>query len=405
VYRLFLALRYLRSRLVNLISIAGVMAGVAVLIVVPVFYEYETVRASILGAHGMAWHQMHAIGIDWSRERQVSELASYILVATDPENPLYHPVAEERLKTTVLVSRTFAENFMLGQRGPDGAPRHPYGALRDEYGGALEGEAMLAGCREIIGQDLRIMWGAARAGPGGERQISTNSKNLVISGVYDAHDAMEDNRRLYIGIDSARTMGQIDHEYLQVNVKLDDYEYAASVKQSMSLRYTDRFIVETWEDQKADFLRAVNNEKVLLVIVLSFIVLLGGFIILATMTLTVIEKTRDIGIVGALGAGRGGILTIFLWNGLLIGLMGALLGLGLGYWFTANVNWVKDRLYDMGIDIFPPGIYHFRQIPTVWDWPQILTILLGSVLVAFLAGVLPALRAARLDPIAALRHE
>jgi lipoprotein-releasing system permease protein len=149
----------------------------------------------------------------------------------------------------------------------------------------------------------------------------------------------------------------------------------------------------------------VDNEKVLLVIVLSFIILLGGFIILATLTLTVVEKTKDIGVVAALGAGRRGILAIFLFNGLLIGVLGAILGLALGYVFTDNVNWVKDRLHDLGVDVFPKNIYHFDQIPTVWDWPSILSIMAGSVLIAFLAGLLPALRAARLDPVAALRYE
>jgi len=228
---------------------------------------------------------------------------------------------------------------------------------------------------------------------------------MIISGVYDAHDAVEDNVRLFIEIDEARRMAGQEFEYLRVSVRLDDYENAAAVKTGLSDRFGHLFLVETWEDQKADFLRAVNNEKVLLVIVLSFIVLLGGFIILATLTMTVVEKTRDIGIVGALGAGRFGILSIFVWNGLLIGVIGALFGLGLGAWFTDNVNWVKARLEDFGVEIFPPDIYHFREIPTVWDWPSVGMIMAGSVLVAFCAGILPAIRASRLDPVKALRYE
>jgi lipoprotein-releasing system permease protein len=196
------------------------------------------------------------------------------------------------------------------------------------------------------------------------------------------------------------------HEYLQVNVKLDDFEHASAVKESLAARIGHSFIVETWEDQKADFLQAVNQEKVLLVIVLSFIVLLGGFIILATLTLTVVEKTRDIGIVGALGASRMGILTIFIWNGLLIGIIGSICGLALGAWFTAHVDDVKDFLKNwFNIDIFPPNIYHFRSIPTEWNWPSVLMIMAGSVVMAFFAGLLPAMRAARLDPIKALRYE
>ena len=464
MYRLFLAFRYLRSRLVNLISVGGVMAGVAVLIsvvaimdgfqdrvrrvvrgtlshliltptadagsmpaftdlieqlkqadphieaasphvIIPVFYEYETNVRSVTQMNGRALHQMEADGVDFKHERHVSEFANHLLVAFDPERPFFHPEAAKFEKTTVLVSRTFAERFMLGQFDMEGRPVHAYGALNDAYGARLEGEAMLAGCRELIGQELRILWPSVDPEQGGERSITGNSKNLVISGVYDAHDSVEDNVRLFIELDEARRMANLDFEYLRVNVRLDDYENADQVKQVLTERFGHLFLVETWEDQKADFLRAVNNEKVLLVIVLSFIVLLGGFIILATLTMTVVEKTRDIGIVGALGASRSGILSIFVWTGFLIGTIGSILGLGLGYWFTSNVNWVKARLEDMGIEIFPPDIYHFREIPTVWDWPSVLIIMGGSVLVAFLAGLLPALRAARLDPVKALRYE
>lgn len=465
MYRLFLAFRYLRSRLVNLISVGGVMAGVAVLIsvvaimdgfqervrtvvrgtlshiimtptadpaelpafakledslkaadphvraasphvILPIFYEYETNVRSVTQMNGRALHQMEADGIDWAHERHVSEIESQILVAYDKERPFFHPVAAEREKTTVLVSRTFAERFMLGQYDLEGEPVHPYGALNDLFGAPLEGEKMLAGCRELIGQELRILWPSVDEEDGSEqRSITGNSKNLIITGVYDAHDAVEDNVRLFIEIDQAREMASLEFEYLRANVRLDDYENAAAVKIALSERYGHLFLVETWEDQKADFLRAVNNEKVLLVIVLSFIVLLGGFIILATLTMTVVEKTRDIGIVGALGASRFGILSIFVWNGLLIGIIGAVLGLGLGAWFTDNVNWVKARLEDVGVQIFPPDIYHFREIPTVWDWSSVFLIMGGSVLVAFFAGILPAFRAARLDPVKALRYE
>lgn len=464
MYRTFLALRYLRSRLVNLISIGGVMFGVAVLIVVvaimdgfqdrvrtsvrgslshivltpvtsaedlppfadleddlrklrhveaaapivelPVFYEFETDRVTAMGHEGVAWHQMNALGIDWRREQGVSDLRGYLLACTDPERPFFHPRAVEREKTTVLVSRTFAQNFFLGQQDEAGQVVRPYGALLDEYRAPLEGAALLEGCRQLIGSELRIMWGVAERKEGGEHQIKPSTKNLVISGVYDALDAVEDNRRLYLEIAEVRQMGSLSHEYLQARVRLDDYEHAPDVKVALRERYARTFVVETWEDQKADFLQAVNSEKVLLVIVLSFIVLLGGFIILATLTLTVVEKTRDIGVVAALGATKRGVLSIFLWNGLLIGLLGSLLGLGLGAWFTANVDVVHGAIKSVtGRDVFPPNIYHFSNIPTVWDWPSILVIMSGAVAVAFGAGLLPALRAARLDPVAALRHE
>jgi lipoprotein-releasing system permease protein len=469
VYRLFLALRYLRSRLVNLISIGGVMFGVAVLLVVvaimdgfqdrvrtsvrgslshiimtptvsaedlpalpdleadlkqqphvvaaapmsslPVFYEYETRRVSAVSYDGVALHQMEAMGVDWEREQGVTELGAYLMAAADPTRPFFHPVAAEKEKYTVLVSFTFAQNFRLGQFDKEtGEAVRPFGALYDEFGAPLsiedQPEAVAEACKHIVGSQIKILWGMAAKGPGGQREIKSEDRNMIISGIYNGPDAVEANRHLYMDIDQVRRMGRMAHAYLQVRVKLDDFENAPDVKVALAGRFGESFEVETWEDQKKDFLQAVNSEKVLLVIVLSFIIMLGGFVILATLTLTVVEKTKDIGVIAALGAPRRGVLAIFLFNGLIIGIIGSILGLGLGAWFTANVDAVRAGIEEVtGRDVFPQGIYHFSKIPTVWHWPTVFVIMAGAIGVAFLAGLLPALRAARLDPVAALRYE
>ena len=481
MYRLFLALRYLRSRLVNLISVGGVMAGVAVLIIVvsimdgfqarvrkhvrgslshiilsptapadkmpsfpelvaslkkeephvvaaapqiryPIFYEYKTQRQVAIDSGGFTWWQMEAVGVDWPHESQVSELKNALLAVRDPARPFFvSREAEDRGKTTLLVSRTFIEKFGLTPYDAQtGEALFPFGAMRTREGARLDDDELIRKrAQTLIGEEISLIVGQAGTDAAGNPTFKADTLLAVISGVYDSGDALEDLKTVYMDIDRVRSMlaERMDHardppvplpkhEYLQVNVRLDDFEHADAVKARLSGTRGGIFVVETWEDQKADFLMAVEQEKVLLVIVLSFIVMLGGFIILATLTLTVVEKTRDIGIVGALGATPYGILSVFLWNGLLIGIIGSLLGLGLGAWFTANVDAVKDALHDwFGIDIFPPTIYHFRSIPTVWHWPSVLTIMGGSVLVAFIAGLLPAMRAARLDPIKALRYE
>lgn len=481
MYRLFLALRYLRSRLVNLISVGGVMAGVAVLIIVvsimdgfqarvrkhvrgslshiilsptapaevtpsfadlsktlkarephvvaaapqiryPVFFEYKTQRQVAIDSGGFTWHQMQAVGVDWPHEVQVTELKDAILACTDPGRPFFvSREIEDKDKMTVLVSRTFIEKFALTPYDAEtGLPVFRWGAMRTQEGERLDDDELVRQrALTLIGEELTIIVPQAKVDEAGNPTLDAQQRIAVISGVFDSGDAIDDMKSLYMDIARVRSMlaERMDestdppvplppHEYLQVNVKLDDFEHADAVKLRLTAAIGHSFIVETWEDQKADFLMAVEQEKVMLVIVLSFIVMLGGFIILATLTLTVVEKTRDIGIVSALGASRTGILSIFLFNGLLIGVFGSLLGLGLGYWFTENVDAVHAFIKDVtGRDVFPPTIYHFRSIPTVWHWPSVFTIMGGSVMVAFFAGLLPAMRAARLDPIKALRYE
>jgi lipoprotein-releasing system permease protein len=442
VYRLFLALRYLRSRLVNLISIGGVMMGVGVLIVVVsimdgfqdrvrttvrgnlshmvltprkeavpfeplarklqerfpeivgltpqlhsfIFYEYQSNKLQVLGEGNRAFHQLNAVGIRWQTERQVSDLADYLLAVRDPERPFHDEEAISRELRTVLVSRAFAERFM-------GVP--------------FEGEGW--DWNRLLGMRVHVLIPKIQKNETGDYVLDPSTYNLVVSGVFDGMDQIADLQTCYLDMDAMRSLLGLDpqrQEYSEIRVKLSDYELAESLKHRLvESELLDGFVVETWEDQRADFLQAVDNEKMLLVIVLSFIVLLGGFIILATLTLTVVEKTRDIGIVAALGGSRTGILRIFLFNGLLIGVIGSLLGLGLGWLFTDNVNAVRAGLESVGVNLFPPNVYHFREVPTIWHWPSVFAIMCGSVLVAVLAGLPPALRAARLDPISALRYE
>lgn len=447
MYRSFLALRYVRTRFVNLISIGGVMAGVAVLIVVtsvmdgfqervravlrgnlshlvltpvtqelpdlptltqrvlesdprivgvapqvsvPMGYFYDSGPRGTLRWNDRSIHVMTAVGMDWEQEKRVEQAlvglqgpkaregTLTILAQVDAKDPFESPKARLVERPTVLISRSFARAFK--------------GVTRTEE------------LSYLLEEDLQIELLLEETNASGQTTARHLGKNLVISGIYDGGDQSEDRSRLILRRSDLITLAQLRAPYQELRVWVRDYSQAESVKTALAARVPGVF-VQTWEEQREDFLRAIKTEKVLLVIVLSFIVLLGGFIILATLTLTVVEKTRDIGVLAALGASRTGVLSIFLRNGLFIGIIGALLGLGLGWLFVSQINGVKRFFESIGIQLFPPDIYLFTEIPTVWSWVTVVVIMGGSVLVAFLAGLLPALRAARLDPVVALRHE
>jgi lipoprotein-releasing system permease protein len=120
----------------------------------------------------------------------------------------------------------------------------------------------------------------------------------------------------------------------------------------------------------------------------------------------VVEKTRDIGILKALGASNGGVMQIFLGYGLLLGVVGALLGTGLGLWVTKYINEIEKLLGRVtGQDIFPRDVYYFDRIPTFINPSSIVLVNLGAIAIAVIFSVLPALRAALLHPVRALRYE
>ena len=120
----------------------------------------------------------------------------------------------------------------------------------------------------------------------------------------------------------------------------------------------------------------------------------------------VVEKTRDIGILKSLGASGSGVMGIFLGYGLSLGIVGAGVGLALGLTFVANINEIADLLGQItGQPVFDPSVYYFYKIPTIVSPFTVSWICVGAVLIAVLASVLPARRAAVLHPVKALRYE
>ena len=164
--------------------------------------------------------------------------------------------------------------------------------------------------------------------------------------------------------------------------------------------------VYTWEDKQGPLLAAISIEKGILNILLFMIIGVAGFGILAIFSMIVVEKTRNIGILKALGASNGGIMKIFLGYGLLLGLVGAALGTLLGVTFTVYINQIEQKLTDWtGQQIFDRTVYYFKDIPTDIQPLSVALIVIGALVIAVVFSILPALRAAMLHPVRALRYE
>ena len=164
------------------------------------------------------------------------------------------------------------------------------------------------------------------------------------------------------------------------------------------------FMIRTWRDSQANMLEAVSIELGVLNVLLFLIVAVAGFGILAIVFMMVVEKTRDIGILKSLGVSGFGVMQIFLYYGLALGLLGSGLGLVLGIIFVRNINTLASWLSQvMGHDVFNPEVYNFYEVPAIIEPWTVFWIVVGSVLIAVISGVIPALRAARLRPVDALR--
>ena len=151
--------------------------------------------------------------------------------------------------------------------------------------------------------------------------------------------------------------------------------------------------IETWRDLQGPLLAAVRLETTILNILLFLIIAVAGFGILATFFMIVVEKTRDIGILKALGAPSGGVMSIFLGYGISLGAVGSGAGMVIGLLIVVYINkiarWVEVLT---GREVFDPTVYYFQEIPTNIDGVTVVSVVGGAILIAVLASVLPALR-------------
>ncbi|HUY33957.1 MAG TPA: FtsX-like permease family protein [Pirellulales bacterium] len=239
------------------------------------------------------------------------------------------------------------------------------------------------------------------------------SDRFTIVDFYESKMSEYDGSFVFVPIRKLQELrGMIDPEtgvtfVNSIQIKLKDESKGDLVRDKLRKAFPmELFNVSTWRDKQGPLLAAVQMETAILNILLFLIIAVAGFGILAIFFMIVVEKTRDIGILKALGASGRGIMGIFLAYGLSLGIVGSGAGMVLGLLFVVYINEIAKVLSKMtGHEVFDPSIYYFYKIPTIIDPWTVAWIVCGALAIAVLASVLPARRAARLHPVEALRYE
>ncbi len=239
------------------------------------------------------------------------------------------------------------------------------------------------------------------------------SDTFTIVDLYESKMSEYDDSFVFVPIRKLQQLrGMIDPTtgqamFNSIRIKLKDGQNGEAVRDRLRKAFSPHMYgVYTWRDRQAPLLAAVEMETAILNVLLFLIIAVAGFGILAIFFMIVVEKTRDIGILKSLGARGAGVMGIFLTYGLSLGIVGSGVGLALGLLIVKNINSIAELLGTIrGKAVFDPAIYYFHSIPTIVDPRTVAAIVVGAVTIAVLASVLPAVRAARLNPVEALRYE
>jgi lipoprotein-releasing system permease protein len=460
MYKTFLSWRYMRARRTNLIGVIGIGVGVGALIMILSIMTgfLEETKKSLRGGLADIIVETSQLTMRDGTKPSASPKAILDLVRADKRvaaacaelqwggmfglggrdaavtrdvlaDPsafsmtvvrLYGIDAHDELQTTDL-RRALSK--------PDGNKRaynridlpppdleNPF-ALPDNY--VPEGRP-LAGC--IVGAQLAREWHLKRGSvvwiTTGVPDLRTgemhpSDRRFVVCGTFHSGENEMDLQRIYVDRAELTDFLSTGVEYNQVLVKLKDYKKdGIATRDDLSRQLTDKRLIEsgnqvrTWEDYRRSLLGAIENERVLMAIMLSLVVVVAGFTVFAILSMMVTEKRRDIGILSALGATPGGVTMLFVLIGFWDTLLGATGGALLGTWLAIKIDPLERFLSDtFGVQIFNRDVYLFDHIPAIVNPLWVAMIVLCTFIVALIFALMPAWKAGRLHPLDALRYE
>ncbi len=409
-YELFIALRYLKSKrrtgfisLISYISVAGVMIGVAALIIVlSVMNGFESeVRSRF-------------IGVD-----------AHVKVRTFNDRGIEDPEAiMERIKGTPHVTamtpyvhkkgliRSKSETTGVIIRGIDPATVESVTEVKNSinYGTLDVGLTTVEDGRQLPGIVLGFNLADRLMVSVGDKVILASFEDVtrvnqmpqmmqfVVTGYFSTGLFEFDDNMAYISNEAAQKLFRMGSKVSGIGIRLDHYQNAPIVEKLLTDKLGYPYRVLTWFDLNQNLFAWMKIEKWAAFIILSLIIMVAAFNIVSTMIMVTMEKTREIGVLKALGATSRSIRRIFTFEGLLVGVIGTVIGCIVGY----ALCWAQYRWRFFSL---PNDVYIIDWLPIAMKWTDFVMVATAAVLITYLAAVYPAARAAKLDPVSAIRYE
>jgi lipoprotein-releasing system permease protein len=216
-----------------------------------------------------------------------------------------------------------------------------------------------------------------------------------------------DTSFVYLPLEAAQIFFQMRNAVTQIEVMVPDPDRVSAANHEIRTALAGQHLrVFDWTQSNNSLFAAVEVERNVMFLILTLIIVVAAFNVISSLIMMVKDKTRDIAVLRTMGAGAGAVMRIFVMCGAFVGVAGTFAGAVLGIVFCRNIETLRHWLESLtGTNLFNPEVYFLSQLPAVLDWHEVLQVVVIALVLSLLATVYPSWRAARTDPVEALRHE